>query len=1063
MPQSTTAGFQLSPQQKHLWLAGADESAFNSTIAVALDGAINAQALKDALRKVIARHEALRTTFGRRPGMRVPLQVVRGALAPAWTESDLRPIPAGQQKAKLEQVFTDELRSAFDLSNGPIVRVKLLGIAEKQYVLVISAPALCADALSLQNVVREIADNYAGQSTADEVFQYADFSAWQNELLQAEEEEEDAKSAKRFWSDLFANASVHRLPFEKQATGAFTPTSVAVEIPAQIAGKDAAFFAACWHILQWKLTGQTAITVSHVSNGRNHEEVAASVGLFAKPLPIPYEFDSTRSFTAVMQDLQGIHRRAYEQQDYLVLGDSAESPAAFVAETVPAKSTVAGVDFSILSQTAETLRPRIQLRVVTSAGSSKLELQFDARCFSPATAQRIAGQFSVLLKSGGEEPSAPIAELEILDSAERQRVVVEFNKTAVEYAGAKCFHHLFEEQAARTPNQPSLRFGETVLTYAELNTRANQVAYLLRASGVKPDTAVGLCLERSAEMMIGVLGILKAGGAYVPLIPDNPKDRLAHQLFETKAPVLLTEKKFLATLPQFSGKTICFDQDHATLAAQTGTNPEHVNAPENTAYVIYTSGSTGVPKGVAVSHANLVNYSNFICDRLKARTEALNFATVSTLGADLGNTAVFPALISGGCLHVISYETAMAGNLFAEYARKYPIDVLKITPSHLGSVLASPEGANMLPRKFLVLGGEAASWDLVSKVRAAQKCSVINHYGPTEATVGCCTFGVSENNVSEWEPKTVPVGKPIANDSVYILDSLLRPVPVGVPGELCVAGAGIAKGYLNQPQQTAERFVKDPFSSDANARMYRTGDLARFLPDGNIEFLGRVDQQVKIRGFRVEPAEIENVLKQHQTVQQALVLPVADKSGDKRLVAYVVSAKKPGASTDDLRTFLGNKLPDYMVPSAIVQIDALPLTKNGKVDVAALPSPETVATEESHVAPRNPAEQQLVEIWREVLHIENFGVQDNFFELGGHSLLATQVISRVRSAFHVQLPLRSLFDAPTVAGLATEIARTPQSSDDEELAKLLSELEGLSDEEAERLLANESGSNSETR
>ncbi len=297
------------------------------------------------------------------------------------------------------------------------------------------------------------------------------------------------------------------------------------------------------------------------------------------------------------------------------------------------------------------------------------------------------------------------------------------------------------------------------------------------------------------------------------------------------------------------------------------------------------------------------------------------------------------------------------------------------------------------------------------------------------------------------------------------VDSLLRPVPVGVPGELCVGGAGIAKGYLGQPQQTSERFVKDPFSTNANARVYRTGDLARFLPDGNIEFLGRIDQQVKIRGFRVEPAEIENVLKQHPAVQQAVVVPIADKSGDKRLVAYVVSAKKPAPSADDLRTFLGNKLPDYMVPSAIVHIDAVPLTKNGKVDVAALPSPEQVSTEKAVVAPRNAAEQQLVEIWREVLHIDNFGVQDNFFELGGHSLLATQVISRVRSAFHVQLPLRSLFDAPTVAGLAAEIARTPQSSEDEELAKLLNELEGLSDEEAERLLATEieGGSKSESR
>jgi amino acid adenylation domain-containing protein len=1055
MSESTTSGFQLSAQQKQLWLAGADDAAFNSTIAVAVDGNVKADALKQALGQVIARHEALRTTFERRPGMRVPLQVVRETLPPVWADSDLRTLPIEQQNAKVEQVFAEEQHTAFDLANGPVVRARLLTLSENKHVLVISTSALCADVLSLQNVVRELADYYAGRTSSEEVFQYADFSAWQSELQQAEEDE-DAKSAKQFWSGLLADASNHRLPFERQASGALASKSIAVEVPADVAGKDTSFFAACWQLLQWKLTAQSAIKVYHVSDGRNHEEVAASVGLFRKSLPIPYEFDATRSFTAVMQDLQDTHRRAYQQQDYFVPAENNELLVAFVAETIPGKFSAAGVDFAIFKQKAETLRSRMQLRVLTSERSSSLELQYAPESFSDATAQRIASQLTTLLKSAAAKPSAPIAEIEILDAAERQRVIVAFNQTSAEYPGANCFHYLFEEQAAKTPNQPALRFGETVLTYAELNTRANQLAHLLRSSGVKSETAVGLCLERSAEMIIGVLGILKAGGAYVPLIPDNPKDRIAHQLSETKASALIAEKKFLAALPQFSGTTICFDQDQTTLSTQAAANPDHISAPENTAYVIYTSGSTGVPKGVAVSHANLVNYSNFICEKLKARSEALNFATVSTLAADLGNTAIFPALISGGCLHVISYETVMAGNIFAEYAKKHPIDVLKITPSHLSSVLSSPEGASMLPRKYLILGGEAASWDLAKRVQLAGKCAVINHYGPTEATVGCCTFSISENDVKEWEPKTVPVGKPIANDCVYILDSLLRPVPVGVPGELCIGGAGIAKGYLNQPQQTAERFVKDPFSGKDNARMYRSGDLARFLPDGNIEFLGRIDQQVKIRGFRVEPAEIENVLKLHPAVQQAVVVPVTDKSGDKRLVAYLV-AKKPAPATDDLRAFLGNKLPDYMLPSAIVLIDAVPLTKNGKVDVAALPSPDSISTGKSHVAPRNPAEQQLVEIWREVLHIDNFGVEDNFFELGGHSLLATQVISRIRSAFHVQLPLRSLFDAPTVAGLAGEIARAPQSGEDEELAKLLTELEGLSDEEAERLLASETG------
>lgn len=1058
-----TAGFELSPQQKQLWLAGADQFAFNSVISVAIEGSLDAGKLQHALHQVVERHEALRTTFARRPGMRLALQVVLPSLVPAWEASSLSALGAEQEK-HLSEAVAEQQRTAFNLAEGPVLRAKLIALGPTKHVFVLSAPALCADTMSLQNVVRGIAASYAGEITSSHVFQYADFSAWQNEMLRAEGDEE-AKSAKEFWSAVRGGVSISRLSFEKQATGdALAPEEIAVAVPVAAAGRDADFFAACWYILQWRLTGQDAITVDYISDGRNHEEVAASVGLFSKALPTPYEFERTRSFSTVLHELQSTKQRAYEQQDYFVPSEDAESAVSFVCETPIGPIHAGNVEFLLLNQASRTVRSKMQLSCRTEDELPAVRLAFDPQRFSRQSAEAIAAQFSVLLKSAAEKPSATIAELEILDAAERQRVVVDFNQTAKEYSGSRCLHYLFEEQAAKAPNQEALRFGETAFTYAELNARANQLAHLLRSFGVKQDTAVGLCLERSAEMVLGVLGILKAGGAYVPLIPDNPKERLAHQLSETQAPVLITEKKFLSSLPAFAGKTLCLDQDQALIVAKPSSNPEHINAPENTVYVIYTSGSTGVPKGVAVSHSNLANYTNFICDKLEARTEALNFATVSTLGADLGNTAIFPALASGGCLHVISYDTAMAGNLFADYAKRHPIDVLKITPSHMGTLLASPDGPGMLPRKYLVLGGEAAGWDLVRKVQSASRCAVINHYGPTEATVGCCTFSVNENAVSEWEPKTVPIGKPIANASIYILDSLLRPVPVGVPGELCIGGAGIAKGYLNQPQQTAERFINSPFSHTAGSRLYRTGDLARFLPNGNVEFLGRIDQQVKIRGFRVEPAEIENVLKQHAAVRQAVVVPLEDKNGDKRLVAYVV-AKKPAPSTDDLRSLLASKLPEYMVPSAIKQLEALPLTKNGKIDLAALPSPEHGMVKPG-TSPRNPTEEQLFEIWREVLRIDNFGVEENFFELGGHSLLATQVISRVRSTFHVQLPLRSLFDTPTVAGLAAEILRAPQTAEDEELARLLTEVEGLSDEEAERLLASEiegGGSHSETR
>ena len=1065
MSESTTSGFQLSPQQKRLWLLGAEESAFHATVAVLLEGKLVVETLKSALQAVVSRHEILRTTFERRPGMKVPVQVVQENLPPAWEQTDLRSVPAAQQKARVNEMFKQESRLAFALERGPVLRAALLSLADDNNILILTLPSLCADSATLQNLVREISESYASQFSSEEVFQYADFSAWQNELLQ-QENDEDAKVGKQYWRDLLSGyVTAVKLPFEMKPaeTGVFQPETIAIDapahLPAQTATDPAAFYAACWQVLQWRLTGQTGIVVGYLCDGRNHQEVAGAMGLFARALPIPYEFDSGRTFASVAQDLQKTRSNAYEQQDYLALDETTQDlSVSFAVEEMPAKHAANNIWFSILKQESSSERFHMQLRCVISSGTVALELKYDPQLFSRSAAERVARSLTVLMNSAAQKPGMPIADIPIMGDTERQQVVSEFNHTAADYPPDKCIHYLFEEQAAKTPNQPALRFGENSLTYAELNARANQLANLLRASGVKQDTAVALCLDRSADMIVALLGILKAGGAYVPLIPDNPKARLAHQLSETKAPVLITEKKFLGSLPEFPGKTICLDRDADLLKHQPSTNPEHINSPENTVYVIYTSGSTGVPKGVAVSHANLVNYSHFICTKLNANGQALNFATVSTLGADLGNTSIFPSLISGGCLHVIAYETGMAGNLFGAYVKRHPVDVLKITPSHLSSLLASPDGADLLPRRYLVLGGEAASWDLVQRAQQSGKCAVINHYGPTEATVGCCTFSVADHDVSAGAPATVPIGRPIANDKIYILDQRLQPVPVGVPGELCIGGTGIAKGYLNQPQQTAERFVKDPFSPDASARMYRTGDLARFLPDGNVEFLGRIDQQVKIRGFRVEPAEIENVLKKHPAVQQVVVVPQGDKSGDKRLVAYVVSSKKPAPAADDLRSFLQEKLPDYMVPSAVVHLESLPLTRNGKVDVVALPSPDQVASLTEHIviAPRNPVEEGLVEIWRQVLQLDSIGVQDNFFDLGGHSLLATQVVSRVRSTFRVQLPLRSLFETPTVAGLANQIAQMqPQANEDEEVAKLLRELEGLSDEEAERLLANE--------
>jgi amino acid adenylation domain-containing protein len=759
-----------------------------------------------------------------------------------------------------------------------------------------------------------------------------------------------------------------------------------------------------------------------------------------------------------MEQTGQVRSTASEYQDYFRLEDPESIPAGFSVEPKSGKQSVDGVTFSVLEQRGRTNGFQLELRCVVEGSSWQAELGFDPTCLSRDIVETLARRFEALLAGAAANPNGLVSSLPIMDAKERQRVVATFNQTKADYPQGKCVHELFEEQAAQYPNRPALRCGEQEFSYAQLNSRANQLAHFLRKHGVEANTPVGLCVERSANMIIGLLGILKAGGCYVPLVPDNPKARLAHQLSETAAPMILTQQSLLEHLPEFAGEMVCLDRDVALFQHEPRVNPALVNSADDLVYVIYTSGSTGVPKGVAVRHRNLVNYSHFIRKRLQLEQPAhgLHCATVSTISADLGNTCIFPSLISGGCLHVIPFEIAMAANLFAAYTAKHPIDVLKITPSHLNTLLNTTEGKAILPRKHLVLGGEASSWHLLERIREAGGCAVLNHYGPTEATVGCCTFAVAENEVKVWNPAALPIGRPIANAEVYILDRNLQPLPVGVAGELCIAGAGLAQGYLNQPQVTAERFIAHPFSTDATARVYRTGDLARFLPDGNIEFLGRLDHQVKIRGFRVEPAEIEAALRRHASVRQSIIVPYDDPSGEKRLAAYVVSSRD--FSLEELRRFLTEQLPEYMVPSAFVRIEEIPLTANGKVDLKALPSPEQPApAERAFVDPRSADEEKLVAIWKEVLKMDRVGVTDNFFELGGHSLLATQIISRIRNAFRVQMPLHSFLATPTVAGLAEKIPQCPPAeSEEEEMARLLEELDGVSDEEAKRLLSADS-------
>jgi amino acid adenylation domain-containing protein len=1073
----STTGFHLSPQQRRLWslqAAGLPSWAF---VVVSLEGDLDAARLRETLEKLVGRFEILRTIFQRSTGVKFPFQVVQSTAGVGWNTADLTAVAAENQAAKIDLLLHKQTDAA-DVE-VPTIRATLAALGKKHHALLLSIPGLCTDKEGLVLLVQHLVAGYSGQASvtnADEVLQYADYSAWQNDLFQesaqeSAQAEEESRQAAEFWkAHLPDGLPPVALPFARKAasdsisrpqTASLSLATVTKHV-IEKTGTEA-FLLAAWQVFLWRITGQAEIVTNFRSQGRQYEEVKSSLGLFNRFLPLVANFEIDPEFSTFLEQTRGVLSGAVERQDRLPASYSEnEPPVCFVMDSYPPAQQSLGVSFSVSRMRSAEHRAHLTLHVEKRSTGWDAALIFNPTVFSQDTAERFARCFGTLLRSAAANPTLAVSRLALLDDAERQTVVVAFNQTAAEFPAKfpaeflkdTCLHDLFEAQVRKNPARPALRCGDEVFSYAELNAQANRLAHALRRHGVKANVSVGLCVERSAEMIVGLLGILKAGGCYVPLVPDSPKARLAHQLAETDAPVLLTQEKLLGNLPDYPGTVICLDRDRIQLNSEPAGNPERINSPQDLAYVIYTSGSTGVPKGVAVCHASVVNYMHFMKHRLDLvkHPGGLHFATVSTISADLGNTAIFPALLSGGCLHVIGFEMAMAANVFADYAAKYPLDVLKITPSHLSALLKAPGGEGLLPGKFLVLGGEASSWDFVRQIMQAGKCAVLNHYGPTEATIGCCTFAVWENDVSPWQPSTVPVGRPIANDAVYIVDRHMEPVPIGVAGELCVGGAGLAQGYLNQPETTAERFVPNPFQH--SARMYRTGDLARFLPDGNIEFLGRIDHQVKIRGFRVEPAEIQSALRKHPAVQQTVVTPYDDKNGEKRLAAYVVA--DPPVKPAELRLFLQNELPEYMVPTSILMLKRLPLTANGKIDLRALPSPdaENAPPEREFVAPGTPEEERMAAIWCEVLKKDRVSVNDNFFELGGHSLLATQIISRIRNGFQVQMPLHSFLESPTIAQLAEKVRHAqPAESEDAEMARLLQEIEGLSEEDAERLLA----------
>jgi amino acid adenylation domain-containing protein len=1022
-------GFRLSPQQEQQLVASAGTPG-TAQCAVLLDGPVDLDTLRQALDEVVARHESLRTTFVQPAGMLTPQQVIGADSARAWTLDEM-PSAAGLADggAALRELMDSEAERALDLEHGPLVRVLLAGAGEDSALLLLTACAACADTTSLLAMLDELCASYRGAELEPEPIQYADYAEWRHELMGGEEPE--VQDGRAFWREDAGDRPVPpRILFAQAAHGtraASAPLDLGgvalddLQRAADGAGATAAIFLeAAWHALLARMSGVSELLLAGWCDGRAQPDLAQAIGAYEQPAPIRSRCQETTTFAEILDQVRRARAVAVRWQDCA----SAEDLAAL------AEQAAAGWAFHSTGTVSAPARRVLALRM--PAGASRLaltlygneselagELRYDPQAVSEQDARELTARFATLLSSAIADPSQPVAQLAILDEQERARLL----STAAADAGATGaqapVHERFEQQARLTPDRPAVVGASGSLSYAELDAAANRLAHHLQRLGVAPRQTVGLCMERTPAMIVALLGILKAGASYLPLNYEHPRARIAHQLRDADARALVTEEHLLASLPALETSVVCVDRDAEAIAGQEPDGLGPLATTRDLAYVMYTSGSTGTPKGVAVTHGNLANYAAAIDARLSAGEDpaGLVFGVVSALSTDLGNTSIFTPLTCGGCVRLIGAEASTDGELLAAELAGQHLDVLKIAPSHLRALLAAGT-AEVLPRRWLIVGGEALSWELVEQIRSlSPTCRILNHYGPTETTVGCTTYAVDDR--PRVDSATVPIGFALAGARTHVLDRRLEPVPAGVPGELCIAGAGVAAGYLGAGEEGSGGFTADPFTAGT---MYRTGDRVRLLRDGAIEFLGRLDDQVKIRGFRIEPGEIETALLGHPAIRQVAVCAEDDERGGLRLVAYIVAPDAP--AVEELRAFLGETLPDHMIPSTFRTVEALPLTASGKVDRRALAGLAEVQArrEADFVAPRDEVERQIAEIWGDLLGVERVGALDDFFALGGHSLLATQATMRIRRVYG-DIPLRALLAAPTVAALA-EVIRT---------------------------------------
>ena len=1057
--------FPATFAQKRFWFLDQFEPGspyYNIPSAFRLRGRFDVAVFKRAIDTIVSRHEILRTTFDNQDGQ--PVQVVSDRLRIGVPLIDISNQAGPTREREIQRLAREEARRPFDLNKGPLVRVSIIRVAETDHVVLLTMHHIISDGWSMGVLIREITLLYnayrQGQPNPLEELpiQYGDFAEWQMEYLQGEVVREQLE----YWKEhLGSHPPVLELPYDRPRpavwsnVGSSVSTTLSKEITDRLnrlsREEGATLFMTlltAFKILLYRYSGHTDMCIGTPIANRNRSEIEGLIGLFINTLVIRSRFDDLPSFRELLRRIRSITLSAYDHQDlpfeYLVDAlqpdrDMTYPPlfqVMFILQNTPVQSQPVSTDLTMEMLDVDMGTATFDMTLSMSEGPQGMSaaIEYNTDLFDRRTIEQFLDHFKNLLASIVRRPDECIARLPILSAAEENRILYQWNDTAQAREENIAIHHLFERRVEENPAQIAVVCRDESITYETLNIRANQLARYLEHFNIYPDTKVAILADKSIDLMVAVLGVLKSGAAYLPLDPDYPEERLQYMLEDGQVKVLITREKYQTLSLNFSGPVVFLDRDWEQIAREASTNPLKTIPEDQLAYLIYTSGSTGKAKGTMISHRSLVNAYLAWEEAYELRTRARNHLQMASFSFDVFSGDWTRALCSGGKMVMVPRDMLLEAEELYTYMRREEVNIAEFVPAVLRNLIQYLEQTGQKLDFFRSLIAGSDIW-YVGEYQKFKKfigpeTRLINSFGLTEATIDSTFFESDVLNMAQ--ERLVPIGRPFRNMTVYILDEALQVVPVGVHGELYVGGLGLARGYWQRPDLTAERFIPHPYAGKAGERLYRTGDRARYLPDGNIEFLGRADTQVKLRGFRIELGEIETTLSEYPEIKDAAVALREDSPGDKRLVAYYVPKNGQDLTSSALKEFLAGYLPEYMIPSAFVRLKALPLTPNGKVDRRALPKPDQSLflreMEEEYVPPRTPTEEVIAAVFSQILNVEKVGAFHNFFMLGGHSLLATQLISRLRDNFQADVPLRSVFENPTVAGLALAVDKVRLSS-----------------------------------